>query len=489
MICRHLRFFLLCILSISLLLPASQAQSTSALAKIEDIPKQIRSALGELRVSQTPVMMPTWLPDDCTGPLNVGEGPFKDGYEISLGTCSADTTFFTSAGKGMAIRTKRTVKLSDGTTAYVQNLKDFCMDWSVGPYCYRVGGSGYGTKADVAQLVRIANSMKRVPPRIMNAQPSGEDRLADHYRVQKEIAEAGVRAKIGQLYDSAIETASHGNYTKAESQLSELIKKWSDCYEMPPLAQAQMAMVHVLKKMNRTSEASVLEQHTLKSAYDLEAELKKDVTEEKKKFDLSAKDSHERSLARVSLSKARRKLGDLYLAEGRYEEAENLYKTAFVDVASIAGRQCYESRSIVGQYENLLRLWGRNPEAAKQFLRPKAAGHPPVRLELAPGMLIKNGSDKLFVVLEDEYGAPSGAGYWPTRKAWLQGEKGGAILWKKSIRLKDGVNMETAGIDVNRNTFTLWCTFPSSSTRQSEQRYLWDGSNLKCLSVRYPWYK
>lgn len=484
MINRQLHAFLACVLSISLLFAATQARSTPVVAKIEDVPKQIRAALGELRVARTPVMMPTWLPDTCTGPLGVGEGPFNDGYEIWLGTCSADTIFFTSGGKGAVVRTKRMVRLNDGTTAYVSNLKKVCMDWAVGPYCYRVGIAGYGTKADVAELARIANAMKQIPSSLMKSQPAGEDRLAAAYKLQKEFEERDARSKLARLYDSAITAASHGDYARAKSELDELISKWTDCSEMPPLPQVKMALVQVLKKTNHMSEAAALEQVCAKPASDLELELKTSIAQEKEKYDSSAQDAGERNSTRLSLSEARRKLADLYLAEGRYEEGENLYKGAFVDVASIYGRQHPDAVSIAEQYENLLRLWGRSPEMAKQLLKPQAAGHPPVRLELVSATLKKNGADKLIFVLEDEYGAPTAPECWFTKKACFQGEKAGTILWKKPVKLSHGVNMDTAGVDVTgRNTFTLWYTPPGSTARSSEQRYLWDGTNLILKSV------
>lgn len=123
-------------------------------------PAIIKLAIGQIKDSKTPVMLPVWLPSNCKGPIGTGAGPFQDGYEIWLGTCSADTTLFVSGGKGKATKTKHSVKLKNGKTAYIQNLKDFCMEWSDKDCVYRVGYPSRGSKSDIEILCKIANSMK-----------------------------------------------------------------------------------------------------------------------------------------------------------------------------------------------------------------------------------------------------------------------------------------------------------------------------------------
>lgn len=163
---------------------AAAAYAADPYAKAREIPAQIRPALGELRVSKTPVMLPTWLPAKCTGPLGVGKGPFISGYEIWLGTCSADTTLFLSAGKGRPNKKWRKVRLKNGKFAYIQDLKDFCMEWSDNGYVYRIGYPSRGKKKDVEVMTRIANSMKKIAPTTMKVEPVGEDRLAKAYKEQ-----------------------------------------------------------------------------------------------------------------------------------------------------------------------------------------------------------------------------------------------------------------------------------------------------------------
>src|SRR5215467_3138440 len=89
----------------------------------ESIALPLRQAIGELRVSRTPVLLPGWLP-----PLakrihaDVGEGPFKDGYEVWLGSSphpsSAETLFYVHGGRGSPRRNRRTVPLSNGCVGY-----------------------------------------------------------------------------------------------------------------------------------------------------------------------------------------------------------------------------------------------------------------------------------------------------------------------------------------------------------------------------------
>lgn len=438
------------------------------ITKAAEIAEKLRPALGELCVSSTPVRLPTWLPDGCTGPLGIGGGPFKDGYEVWLGTCSADTTFFTSAGKGKVTPTKTTARLADGTTAYVQNLKDFCIDWASGPYCYRVGGVG-----NVATLVKIANSMKQVPVSLMNAQPRGDDRLAEHYRSENESAEASRRATIGQLYDTGIAAVAKGKYSEARTQLLELSQKWTKCYEMRPLAQVKMALALVLKKMNDNSAAQEVEQECAQAAQELETELKKAVSDSLQKYTAGEGE-------RYRLAESRRNLADLYLAEGKFEEAETVYKTAFNDYATVWGRQHPEAIKTANSYGDLLRLWGKDPAPAKQLVIPKTSGHAPVRLELpeSPAMK-KNGAGKLVVVLEDEYGAPVVfSTVWFTKKASFQGEKDGKVIWKLPLKLVDGVPMDETVVDVKGNMFTLLY-----QDRTRKQQFLWDGTKLTLKSV------
>ncbi|MCW5823067.1 MAG: hypothetical protein KIT34_09710 [Cyanobacteria bacterium TGS_CYA1] len=147
---------------IVLLVSSLNASAFGADIKVQSnkLPTVLRPAVEKLKDSKTPVMLPTWLPSSCIGPVGVGGGPFQDGYEIWLGTCSADTTFFTSGGKGKATKTKHAVKLINGKTAYVQNLKDFCIEWTDKSYVYRVGYPSRGAKSDSEILIKIANSMK-----------------------------------------------------------------------------------------------------------------------------------------------------------------------------------------------------------------------------------------------------------------------------------------------------------------------------------------
>lgn len=154
-----IRFALTSMILCGIIAPAYGIDSKS---KTIAVPAIIKPAIEKIKDSKTPVMLPTWLPSNCKGPLASGTGPFTDGYEIWLGTCSADTTLFVSGGKGKATKTKRPIRLLNGKTAYIQSLKDFCLEWSDKECVYRVGYPSRGTKSDIAILTKIANSMKLV---------------------------------------------------------------------------------------------------------------------------------------------------------------------------------------------------------------------------------------------------------------------------------------------------------------------------------------
>jgi len=127
-----------------------------------EVASVLKPAIEKLKDSKTRVMLPTWLPANCKGPLGTGTGMFEDGYEVWLGDSGATTTFFTSGGKGKATKSKRPIRLANGKIAYLQTLKDICLDWTDKDRVYRVGYPSWGKKKDIEILTRIANSMKFV---------------------------------------------------------------------------------------------------------------------------------------------------------------------------------------------------------------------------------------------------------------------------------------------------------------------------------------
>lgn len=355
-------------------LAGAVGQCAQSDAQIKELPAQLRPAAGQLRVSPTPVYLPTWLPAGCTGQLGIGEGPFKNGYEIWLGNCSADTTFFTSAGKGTPNRTRRTVRLKDGRTAYIQNLKDFCFDWAQGPYCYRLGMPGYGTKQHIATMVRIADSMKHLSPQSMSAEPKGDDGLAKAYQMVKDSELSDKRAKIGALYDKAVQCIAAGELEKAGSLIDTVAKSWANCSEMPPLAQVQMLHALVLKKLKNSSAAETLEAKYKGPAGELESKLKGEIETRKKEVAALINAGKNHTSEKDYLGKDRRKLADLLLAEGNFEDSQAMYKAAFADTASVYGKQHPEAASIMESYANLLKIWGKDPAQARLLLAPTGTG-------------------------------------------------------------------------------------------------------------------
>src|SRR5271168_2273462 len=61
----------------------TQTLAQTAEAHAVSLPPPLRSVIGELRLSKTPVLLPTWLPPlgTCKYPA-VGGGYWEDGYEV-----------------------------------------------------------------------------------------------------------------------------------------------------------------------------------------------------------------------------------------------------------------------------------------------------------------------------------------------------------------------------------------------------------------------
>lgn len=342
---------------------------TARLAFAATLAKPLSSVIGELRVSKTPVLMPTWLPKESqNSQTTISEGPFRDGYEVSLGTCNADTSFFTSGGLGAPSRTKRTVPLDGGRLGYVNSGGNFYfIDWASGKYCYRVGVPNAGRAASEPTLLRIIKSMVPVSKQEMYGAPHKEERLLESYKRIEESAKTDARILVGQKYSQAIDLISQGNFARAEAVLEEVIKQWSDCSEIPPRPQVQFVYALVLKKLNRTQEAQKIEQQYAAALAETETALKAAIEAAKQKSDALSKDDFDYSRARNHLGNSRRALANLYVTCGRYEDAEALFKAAFHDQATAHGRQSADARVTADQYGQLLRMMGKNPSIAKQL--------------------------------------------------------------------------------------------------------------------------
>lgn len=103
-------------------------------------------------------------------------------------------------------------------------------------------------------------------------------------------------------------------------------------------------------------------------------------------------------------------------------------------------------------------------------------GHSPVTLTLSPASgLKKMGADSVVLVVEDEYGAPSGD-QWFTKKVWLEGMKGDKVVWKKAVKMNDFVNMDKCTVSCSGTTFTIDTTLGGS---RYAHKFAWDGNNVK----------
>lgn len=454
--------------------PGSAGTSTAA-KTAKDVAAPFKPTLGAFRLSKAPVLLPSWLPTLCNGrPLGVGEGPFTDGYEYWFGNGGADTYLFGSGGLGKAARSKKHVRLNGGRDACLVFYKNVrCLEWQEGKYCYRIG------VPDNAQndpdMIKAANSLVLVSSSVLNAAARGEDPIAQSRAREKELSEQSARAEIGGKLASGLDAASRGNHKQAEKLYRELIARWKQCDEMPALSQVQMALAQTLIKLGRADEAAQIKKaFETKAAADEQA-LSKKVDEQKAKVDGLGKGTGDYNFSRAWLGQCRQKLAKFYVAEGKYNEAETLFKTAFNDVASTYGRGAADARSISDDYALLLRTMGRSEQPAKQLLLATSKGHAPVKLTLKPDAGLKKlGAETVILVVEDEYGAPSGE-QWFTKKGSLQGIKGDAVVWQKPIKFEDFINMDQCAVSCNGATFTLSTTL---GFNKYTHKFAWDGNKV-----------
>jgi tetratricopeptide (TPR) repeat protein len=87
------------------------------------------------------------------------------------------------------------------------------------------------------------------------------------------------------------------------------------------------------------------------------------------------------------------------------------------------------------------------------------------------GQLKKNGADKLVVLVETKEDQPS------TKSVFLEGLKGGKLLWKKVFPIRSDVNLPKSGAQANGTYIDVWSQMPMKATTVT-QRFLWDGSKL-----------
>ncbi|MFN8555693.1 MAG: hypothetical protein U0103_29860 [Candidatus Obscuribacterales bacterium] len=326
-----------------------------------------------------------------------------------------------------------------------------------------------------ADLFKTANSLEPIPLKILKAVPKGNDALKVAYERIAESNDASKRYEIGRNYEQGIDAASHGDYKKAEHFYRTLIAKWKDCQEMPPLSQVQMALAQTLIKSGKQAEANEIENKFSARADADEKTLLKEVAEAKARFEKLPKNDVSAPIFRSYLASARRQLANFFLAEAKYEQAEECFKLAFHDVVSAYSRQAAEAKNISHDYATLLRLMGKSDQPAKDMLLSQSKGHEPVSLALtADRKFNKLGADKITIVLEDEYGAPSGA-QWFTKKGFLQGYTGDTLLWKKPIVFSDFVNMDKCKVEPDGQGFKL---FTRLGKLQVVFSYFFDGTKV-----------
>lgn len=149
-------------------LPSVAAPGRSADKVVNELKvvKELQPALKELRASECPVYLPTWIPEwNKAKYTQVNVSPdmylFPHGYEVVLGAdkqvASCNTTFYVQGGVGR-VSGKHPVKLTGGRTGY---LKHALIQWNQGKYKYAIGF--VTAKTTNADMIRCANSVVLVP--------------------------------------------------------------------------------------------------------------------------------------------------------------------------------------------------------------------------------------------------------------------------------------------------------------------------------------
>lgn len=467
---------LVCVLSApSFAVPASTGVNT-ATSGAGKVVAPLKATLGAFRVSKAPVLLPTWVPTPCLSKtVEVGPGPFTQGYQYSFGQGSADTILFGGGGIGKAGRSRKHVKLSGGRDACLVFYKNVrCLEWQQGKFCYQVGVPD-NPKND-PDMIKVANSLISVPPSVLNTAPRGEDSIVKYFAHEREMNDQSARAEIGTRYKAGLDAASRGEHKKAEKLYRDLIAKWKQCDEMPPISQIQMALAQTLIKLGRADEAAQIKKSFAAQAEADEQRLVKKLEEQKAKLEGIARGTLDYNYARAWLGQCRQELANFYIAVGKYNEAESQLKTGFNDIASIYGRGASDCRLISDDYAVLLRTTGRSDEPARELLVAKRKGHSPVKMTLKPDTgLKKNGAEAVVLVIEDEYGAPSGE-QWFTKKGSLQGMKGEAVVWQKPIKFDHFINMDQCAISCDGSSvFTLSTTL---GFNKYTHKFVWDGNKV-----------
>jgi tetratricopeptide (TPR) repeat protein len=286
-------------------------------------------------------------------------------------------------------------------------------------------------------------------------------------------------------YQNALTAWSHGDNAKAQTLFVHTIKHFAKSDYTPSLAQIQLTYAQFLQKTGNEAEAKKLQQHYLPIAQMVEKKFRSDEADLKKAVQAADKENLDYTFKRNNLSKQRHVLAMLCLAEGKYADAETLLKAAFNDEASIYGRHAADALDIEQDYERLLGITGRKPDAAKALITLSPdVGHPSVLIDVpANDKLKKSGADKLVVVLEDQFKAAT-MGCWFTKGAFLQGMSNGKVIWTKPFPLRDCVNMDTTKVDSQGNYITIWFTPPDSQKSKFQQRFSWNGSALRFVDAK-----
>ncbi len=134
-------------------------------AERHNVVAALEPIIPQLRVSKTPVYLPTWIPSwnyKLYSSAGLGDFEYPAGYEVTLtatpdSPCNANTLFYLSAGKGSPhkISGSSKVDLGGGRFGYYYGGGNFhTLDWAIGKHSYHLA-----VYKPQAELIKIAKSM------------------------------------------------------------------------------------------------------------------------------------------------------------------------------------------------------------------------------------------------------------------------------------------------------------------------------------------
>lgn len=335
----------------------------------------------------------------------------------------------------------------------------------------------YDQAMEALSLKDYAKSIKLIEYARQNWSKGNE--LPPLSEAQKAYTRVHSSIPIEKIYSAAFELKKQGDFREVEDLLNHIYRNYSLRKRYPSEVELNLAYSIALKQNGKKIESEkIFSQYSL-LANKLETQLKEKIEQDKIELAKTNENDIHYGNVRMHLAENKQVLAHIYFLNENYKKAESLLQSAFVDAATIAGRQCLEAVSIAKDIERVSRMSSKNPKLA-QTLTAVRNGHPPVTIKINPaGALKKLDATEVCIVLEDQFGCPSTNDWWLTKSATLQGMKAGKIFWKKNIPLNRIINMDATTAAAKGSGFVLTSKFPGDSNISVDsQEFSWDGRKI-----------